>query len=154
MSTPPRRLRNNRESQSGSNRQVQISSSNRRRTRKDCQYCDKNHPLRKCFQFRRLSVTERKRIVRKFNYCVNCLAHSHILKDCRSRERCKICYAEHHTLLHTTHKVRRQNTNRQIQRRQQHQSPQQHSRSNIRIPASNGSASHAPTIIINVNTGH
>ena len=32
--------------------------------------------------------------------CINCLAHSHVTKNCKSDNRCRICAGAHHTLLH------------------------------------------------------
>lgn len=101
MSTPPRRLRTNRQnSESAISQRSQPPPTQPSRKFKDCRYCDKEHPLRKCFRFRRLAVRARCQVVRRLRYCFNCLAHSHVLKSCRSRERCKICLEEHHTLLH------------------------------------------------------
>ncbi|XP_037810976.1 50 kDa gamma-zein-like [Lucilia sericata] len=53
-----------------------------------------------------MSVGERWETVKKYRYCFNCLAHSHMKDKCTSRERCIECMSEHHTLLHR-HKVKK-----------------------------------------------
>ncbi|XP_037816438.1 transcription factor asR4-like [Lucilia sericata] len=67
---------------------------------RDCRICKKEHALRKCPKFRKMSVGERWETVKKYRYCFNCLAHSHMKDKCTSRERCIECMSEHHTLLH------------------------------------------------------
>lgn len=68
--------------------------------RRDCRLCKREHALRRCTKFRKMDVDERWRTVRKFKYCFNCLAHSHTRNKCTSRERCRECRSEHHSLLH------------------------------------------------------
>ena len=53
-----------------------------------CRLCLAHHPLRKCPKFRRLSPFKRLCVVKRLKYCINCLAHSHFVKECQSRERC------------------------------------------------------------------
>lgn len=80
---------------------------------RDCRLCKSEHSLRKCVRFRKMSVGERWKTVKKYKYCFNCLAHSHMKDKCSSRERCLECMSEHHTLLHhfkkRTSKVTRSN---------------------------------------------
>lgn len=66
----------------------------------DCRLCRKDHPLRKCVKFSKMSVSARLDVVKRHRYCRNCLAHSHLIHSCRSRERCNHCNSQHHTLLH------------------------------------------------------
>lgn len=64
--------------------------------------CKKFHPLRYCKTFLKMSVQQRNCIVRRYNYCENCLAKSHDLRACQSVDTCHKCDSYHHTLLHPT----------------------------------------------------
>ena len=66
----------------------------------NCRLCKGKHTLQKCPTFRRLKPYERLGIVGRHKYCINCLAQSHSLRNCRSRERCMECLGHHHTMLH------------------------------------------------------
>lgn len=68
----------------------------------ECLVCFKFHPLRFCNIFKRMTTVQRAYAVRVHKYCVNCLARTHLLKDCRSAWSCQICGNLHHTLLHPT----------------------------------------------------
>lgn len=160
MSTPPRRLKTNRETPEDSGtRQPKLPPITHQRKNKDCRYCDQEHPLRKCFRFRRLSIQDRLKVVRKFGYCFNCLAHSHLVKNCTSRDRCKVCRDEHHTLLHREHqRVRpKNNGNRpkggnQRNRRNSYQHRPLPQSNEIIANSQATSSSGAPTIVINVTS--
>ncbi|XP_058982608.1 uncharacterized protein LOC131804161 isoform X3 [Musca domestica] len=67
---------------------------------KNCRYCEKDHPLKKCFRFCKMNIERRWDVVKKFNYCSNCLAYSHATEECTSQQRCKKCNGKHHRLLH------------------------------------------------------
>lgn len=84
----------------------------------DCKICRRDHPLRTCQKFNKMTVTSRYRVVQKYKYCQNCLAHSHLLARCRSSERCRKCQQRHHTLLHHNERIR-PIRNRQILRNQE-----------------------------------
>lgn len=155
MSTAPRRFKNNRQtSEENTSRHSEITT-NQQRKNKDCRYCDAEHPLRKCFRFRRLSIPERFKVVRRFGYCFNCLAHSHLVSNCRSRDRCRICLDEHHTLLHG-----KQGTRSKQQRKRSYTKNDKVRRSSSNTYQANGQPSSstlslakgAPTIVINVTT--
>lgn len=66
----------------------------------DCRICRKDHPLRRCVKFKKMTASARLEMVKRYKYCENCLAHSHRMLKCRSIERCKQCGDRHHTLLH------------------------------------------------------
>ncbi|KAM7341709.1 uncharacterized protein ACRADG_000323 [Cochliomyia hominivorax] len=136
MSPPPRRLQITRPSETSTDRQLAP-----RRPNWDCRICKKNHPLRKCYKFKRMSVQQRRTIVRQHKYCYNCLAHSHRVYRCKSRERCKICVDNHHTLLH--YNVDKRQTNRKKDKTNANKS------SNI---SSSKNSPEGTTIVINVNT--
>ncbi|CAD6997982.1 unnamed protein product [Ceratitis capitata] len=68
-----------------------------------CRLCpDSSHALKACSKFLAMKVDERTKIVRKYNLCMNCLAHSHIARDCKSSFSCFSCHQRHHSLLHRT----------------------------------------------------
>lgn len=146
MSSLPRRMQVERNPEE-SNSQLHIARPTAERRQRDCRYCRKDHPLRKCFRFRKLSATRRLNIAHKFRYCTNCLAHSHQLRGCRSSERCKVCFARHHTLLHDS------NAQKQAQNKRTKRCSRKVPKSNQTSTTSgNVSTPRAATIIINVNS--
>ncbi|XP_046804505.1 uncharacterized histidine-rich protein DDB_G0274557-like isoform X4 [Lucilia cuprina] len=95
---------------------------------------------------------QKRRVVERLGYCVNCLARSHSIRSCTSMEACLKCAQLHHTLLHPTRTVsprpktttsssRRSLDNsethqqhRQHQQLRQHQQHRQHHRQNRQHP--------------------
>lgn len=71
-----------------------------------CTLCKSYHALRFCRKFLDMSTDERNSIVRKYDYCINCLAKSHTFRKCKSGNTCHRCQNYHHTLLHRTTKPR------------------------------------------------
>nr|XP_041633438.1 uncharacterized protein LOC121503256 [Drosophila kikkawai] len=65
-----------------------------------CKMCRQKHPLRFCEKFLKLDFIAKRRAVRRLHYCVNCLASSHTLQQCRSKDICHVCGELHHTILH------------------------------------------------------
>ncbi|XP_055842517.1 uncharacterized protein LOC129909461 [Episyrphus balteatus] len=65
-----------------------------------CKLCDQNHPLRFCNKFLQMTTDDRIKTVKSHNYCSNCLATSHVEKDCKSTYTCIQCKERHHSLLH------------------------------------------------------
>ncbi|KAI8116229.1 hypothetical protein CVS40_11664, partial [Lucilia cuprina] len=65
-----------------------------------CLVCKQYHALRFCRRFLNMTIQERIRMVRPYNYCGNCLARSHNLRSCSSLATCRKCDHLHHTLLH------------------------------------------------------
>uniref|UniRef100_A0A1I8NK51 Uncharacterized protein n=1 Tax=Musca domestica TaxID=7370 RepID=A0A1I8NK51_MUSDO len=47
-----------------------------------------------------MRVPARRNVIRKFKYCLNCLAKSHTVRDCHSKDVCRKCGYQHHTMLH------------------------------------------------------
>ncbi|XP_075161972.1 uncharacterized protein LOC142234677 [Haematobia irritans] len=68
-----------------------------------CKLCKKFHPLKVCPKFLWMTPKERKNMVLKEVYCINCLARSHRFRDCRSPNMCRKCGRPHHTLLHASY---------------------------------------------------
>ncbi|XP_073836370.1 uncharacterized protein [Musca autumnalis] len=72
-----------------------------------CPICSgHSHVLRLCPQFIKLSFEDKFSIVKKHNYCINCLCRGHAVKKCNSKYSCNLCKQRHHSLLHRPH-VRR-----------------------------------------------
>ncbi|XP_065359110.1 uncharacterized protein LOC135953245 [Calliphora vicina] len=67
-----------------------------------CQVCYRYHSLRFCRSFLAMNSTKRNQVVRQKQYCLNCLARTHIVRKCESPDKCKKCGLLHHTLLHPT----------------------------------------------------
>lgn len=65
-----------------------------------CLICRGYHALRFCSKFLQMDYKEKNRMVRKYEYCINCLARSHTFRKCKSKNTCRKCKRYHHTLLH------------------------------------------------------
>ncbi|GFV27675.1 integrase catalytic domain-containing protein [Trichonephila clavipes] len=67
---------------------------------KTCPLCPlETHPIFKCKMFHEMSVQERSNKVRSLNLCFNCLGH-HLIKNCLKLNRnCRVCNANHNSLL-------------------------------------------------------
>lgn len=64
-----------------------------------CYFCKKPHPVNKCEDFLKLSITERFNEIKKRNMCTNCFRLNHRSSECKASG-CRICHSRHHTLLH------------------------------------------------------
>ncbi|XP_075162304.1 uncharacterized protein LOC142234981 [Haematobia irritans] len=86
-----------------------------------CKMCNRFHALKVCPKFLWMTPRERKDLVLREVYCINCLARSHRFRDCRSPNMCRKCERPHHTLLHASYiqaetkrgNVRKSNSNLQ-----------------------------------------
>ncbi|GFY00701.1 uncharacterized protein TNCV_2140941 [Trichonephila clavipes] len=67
---------------------------------KTCPLCpSETHPIFKCKMFHEMSVEERSNKVRSLNLCFNCLGH-HLIKNClKLNRKCRVCNANHNSLL-------------------------------------------------------
>ena len=66
-----------------------------------CPACDADsHVIWHCELFCKMSVSERKGLVKQKRLCFNCLGLGHMVSQCRSKARCKTCQQSHHSLLH------------------------------------------------------
>lgn len=67
---------------------------------KTCPFCKQScHSPFQCEMFRKMSATERFAATKKNNLCINCLAPTHLVKNCSSGA-CRVCNQKHHTMLH------------------------------------------------------
>lgn len=65
-----------------------------------CVKCEQPHLTQSCEEFKKCSVSERFKIIKNKNACINCLHPAHTLKDCKSKHACSRCGKKHHSLLH------------------------------------------------------
>ncbi|CAG4956551.1 unnamed protein product [Parnassius apollo] len=66
-----------------------------------CIVCkDKHGNLYNCATFRKYSPSERYKLVKTNNLCLNCLSDKHLVAKCNSRSVCSTCARKYHTLLH------------------------------------------------------
>ncbi|GFX46232.1 uncharacterized protein TNCV_2298791 [Trichonephila clavipes] len=79
---------------------------------KTCPLCpSETHPIFKCKMFHEMSVQERSNKVRSLNLCFNCLGH-HLIKNClKLNRKCRVCNANHNSLLCKTSVPRAINRN-------------------------------------------
>ena len=70
-----------------------------------CLYCQQNHNLSQCDNFRTLTVDDRWQWIKKEKVCYRCLKRSkHNFRTCKVKNRCGIegCTSKHHKLFHKT----------------------------------------------------
>ncbi|XP_075168677.1 uncharacterized protein LOC142240818 [Haematobia irritans] len=65
-----------------------------------CFMCKRNHPLKYCVKFRNLSNDARRASLVGQDACFNCFGFGHSRSTCPSVNRCEICKAKHHTMIH------------------------------------------------------
>lgn len=63
-----------------------------------CVSCSEAHPLHRCPEFLKLTLANRRQVVRTNNLCLNCLRAGHMCKECPSKE-CFRCKTKHNSLL-------------------------------------------------------
>lgn len=79
--------------------------------------CFLYHSLRFCRKFLAMDSTKRNQVVRRRKYCLNCLARTHVVRDCTSPDSCLKCGLTHHTLLHPDRHPRVQPPKRSVRER-------------------------------------
>ncbi|KAI5735483.1 hypothetical protein M8J77_018916 [Diaphorina citri] len=68
---------------------------------RDCLLCQKGtHFLYRCPKFHSMAPRDRYNLVKNEGQCLNCLGHSHSVKECPSKGVCSKCSKRHHSLLH------------------------------------------------------
>ncbi|RLU22366.1 hypothetical protein DMN91_004644 [Ooceraea biroi] len=65
-----------------------------------CADCSGDHRLSGCSEFMGKSVDQRSSFVKTKKLYFNCLNSGHSIKTCPSKNRCKHCKRQHHSLLH------------------------------------------------------
>ena len=69
--------------------------------------CSGSHSISQCDRYKKLSMREKKAVVRKLKLCMNCLGR-HFVADCPSKFSCHTCNGRHHTSLHFDRAVEQQ----------------------------------------------
>lgn len=64
-------------------------------------YCNTQHPLHECPIFKSKSVNSRRAFIKDKMICFNCLKPGHLINNCNSSRRCRLCQRKHNTLLCT-----------------------------------------------------
>ena len=75
-----------------------------------CVACLQLHQLFKGPKFNKMKVHERWNLVKSKSLCENCLRSNHVVQNCRTSIKCKVCGLSHHSSLH----VKAQNSANQI----------------------------------------
>ena len=76
------------------------STAGRDSNRPRCLFCDRvGHIIWKCYNFKKLSIAQRRSAVSKLDLCDCCLKHGH--KESNCDRTCWTCGGDHHSLLHT-----------------------------------------------------
>ncbi|XP_060868578.1 uncharacterized protein LOC132943558 [Metopolophium dirhodum] len=65
-----------------------------------CALCKTVHSIRQCSVFLKEPPTERFKITKTLDLCINCLGSGHSSAACPSKSSCKSCRKRHHSLLH------------------------------------------------------
>ncbi|XP_067634167.1 uncharacterized protein [Eurosta solidaginis] len=67
-----------------------------------CQFCNSNHKLYQCTNFKDADYNKRWEVVKKNRLCFSCLSTSHNMQNCPRRRECGVsaCRKYHHKLLH------------------------------------------------------
>ena len=63
--------------------------------RTPCCYCEQFHSPTDCTNV--VQVDDRKQLLRRNGRCFSCLRKGHLVRDCRSNNRCRTCRGRHHT---------------------------------------------------------
>ncbi|XP_037929505.1 uncharacterized protein LOC119663992, partial [Teleopsis dalmanni] len=70
-------------------------------TKINCMKCNGgDHSLGSCPSFVKLTFNDKFKFVKDLSVCLNCLRKGHVVKNCQSTARCRICNGMHHTCLH------------------------------------------------------
>lgn len=73
-----------------------------------CGLCKQDHALKTCRKFLNASADERYDVAIMQGYCINCLARSHRVENCRNEYGCRVCTKRHNTLVHDAPQLRTQ----------------------------------------------
>lgn len=79
-------------------------------TSEKCVCCDGGiHEIYKCEKFQKLSVIERRDIVKKKLLCLLCLRPKHTVAECKFKKMCPQCNKKHNGLIHMEEKFKQNN---------------------------------------------
>lgn len=64
-----------------------------------CGVCGKAHETEKCYQFRRMNLPERLRVVKEKRLCYQCLSVGHMKRYCQANVKCSVCSGSHYAII-------------------------------------------------------
>ncbi|XP_064653106.1 uncharacterized protein LOC135503461 [Lineus longissimus] len=63
----------------------------------NCVFCSKKHPSDKCWDVKKISLSERHKLIKDSGACFRCLLRGHLAKGCMAR--CRACKGRHNELM-------------------------------------------------------
>ncbi|XP_049302162.1 uncharacterized protein LOC125775548 [Bactrocera dorsalis] len=65
-----------------------------------CELCRRRHRLPHCGIFKGMTPQQRQQVAQAHGHCLNCLAPTHLTRECATGYQCQVCMGHHHTMLH------------------------------------------------------
>ncbi|UYV65694.1 hypothetical protein LAZ67_3005164, partial [Cordylochernes scorpioides] len=66
-----------------------------------CIFCEKKHASQNCFAAKKMSLEEKRKVIREKKVCFKCLKGCHLARYCRTRVRCYNCGSSHFLIMCT-----------------------------------------------------
>ncbi|UYV82073.1 hypothetical protein LAZ67_21000672 [Cordylochernes scorpioides] len=66
-----------------------------------CIFCEKKHASQNCFAAKKMSLEEKRKVIREKKVCFKCLKGRHLARYCRTRVRCYNCGSSHFLIMCT-----------------------------------------------------
>ncbi len=81
---------------------TQGDTQSRQKRKPNCPLCDSSHWLSQCERFRKMTLSNRLKLVNEKRLCNNCLTVGHFVRSCPKDSFCKVdgCTSKHSTFLH------------------------------------------------------
>ena len=65
-----------------------------------CWLCQRPHKIWACDEFKKMTIPERRKLIKEKKCCFNCLSNKHMVREFQSKWSCKECNKRHHSSLH------------------------------------------------------
>ncbi|XP_039968033.1 uncharacterized protein LOC120779728 [Bactrocera tryoni] len=65
-----------------------------------CALCRRRHRLPHCGIFKGMTPQQRQQVAQAHGHCLNCLAPTHLTRECTTGYQCQVCMGHHHTMFH------------------------------------------------------
>ncbi|UYV72803.1 hypothetical protein LAZ67_10000797 [Cordylochernes scorpioides] len=66
-----------------------------------CIFCEKKHSSQNCFAAKKMSLEEKRKVIREKKVCFKCLKGRHLARYCRTKVRCYNCGSSHFLIMCT-----------------------------------------------------
>ncbi|UYV65562.1 hypothetical protein LAZ67_3004702 [Cordylochernes scorpioides] len=66
-----------------------------------CIFCEKKHASQNCFAAKKMSLEEKRKVIREKKVCFKCLKGRHLARYCRTKVRCYNCGSSHFLIMCT-----------------------------------------------------